>query len=64
MRSVRPVLEQLEVRRLLSAATVQALPFNLDFGSDRGELVDKDGRLTDYGERVTRPPGLKVNPYA
>ncbi len=43
-----PVLESLEERRLFSASTIQTLPFALDFGSDRGELVDKDGQGTGF----------------
>src|SRR5262245_56869227 len=43
-----PVLENLEGRRLLSASTVQTLPFNLDFSSDKGEILDKDGQGTGF----------------
>jgi len=43
-----PVIEGLEDRRLLSTTTVQTLPFSLDFSSDRGELLDKDGQGTGF----------------
>ena len=35
-----------QLRRLMAASTIQPLPFLLDFGSTRGELVDKDGQGT------------------
>src|SRR5438045_3870332 len=47
-RAARPIIESLEGRQLLSAATIQTLPFNLDFSSDRGELLDKDGQGTGF----------------
>ena len=40
-----PVLEDLEGRQLFSGA-VQTLPFNLDFSSDQGGILDKDGQGT------------------
>lgn len=44
----KPIVEDLEQRRHLDANTVQTLPFVLDFGSNRGELVDKDGQGTGF----------------
>ncbi|HEX8521614.1 MAG TPA: choice-of-anchor D domain-containing protein [Tepidisphaeraceae bacterium] len=43
-----PVIESLEQRSLFSAATIQPLPYVLDFSSDRGEVVDKDGQGTGF----------------
>ena len=33
---------------MLAANTIQTLPFFLDFGTDRAELVDKDGQGTGF----------------
>lgn len=44
----KPIVEDLEQRRHLDANTIQALPFLLDFGSNRGELVDRDGQGTGF----------------
>jgi hypothetical protein len=43
-----PVIERLEDRRLFAIDTVQTLPFALDFSSDRGGLLDKDGSGTGF----------------
>ena len=32
----------------MDASTVQALPFNLDFSSAKGDVLDKDGQATGY----------------
>jgi fibronectin type 3 domain-containing protein len=59
---VIPVLEQLEERRLFSASTIQTLPFALDFNSDRGELVDKDGEGTGFTRVQTNKNGTEYQP--
>src|SRR5262245_40953957 len=41
-------LENLEARQMLSTSTIQALPFVLDFNSDRAEILDKDGQGTGF----------------
>lgn len=46
--AIAPVLEGLETRQLFDASTVQSLPWNLDFSTDRGELLDKDGQGTGF----------------
>src|SRR5688500_5044078 len=43
-----PIVESLEGRRMFATTTIQTLPFSLDFGSDRGELLDKDGQGTGF----------------
>jgi hypothetical protein len=48
-----PILEDLESRQMLSTSTIETLPYNLDFSSDKGELVDKDGQGTGFS---TPPP--------
>ncbi len=52
-----PVIETLEDRRLYSATTIQALPFALDFSSDRGEIVDKDNQGTGFTRIQTNKLG-------
>src|SRR5947208_2861991 len=52
-----PVLENLEERRLLSTSTVQTLPFSLDFSSDKGEILDKDGQGTGFTRMQTNKNG-------
>ncbi len=47
-RACRPVIEALESRQLLSASTIQTLPFNLDFTSDRGDIADMNGLGTGF----------------
>src|SRR5437870_1168709 len=44
------IVEILECRRLLAGypLIVQALPFSLDFSSDQGRLLDKDGQGTGF----------------
>jgi len=49
----KPIVEDLEFRKLMGADTVQAVPFLLDFGSTRGELVDKDGQGTGFTRTQT-----------
>ncbi|HRK32662.1 MAG TPA: hypothetical protein PLD59_16480, partial [Tepidisphaeraceae bacterium] len=44
----KPIVEDLEARKLMGADTIQALPFLLDFNSNRDELVDKDGQGTGF----------------
>jgi fibronectin type 3 domain-containing protein len=60
--AVIPVLEQLEDRRLFSTSTIQTLPFSLDFGSDRGELVDKDGQGTGFTRVQANKLGNEYQP--
>jgi regulation of enolase protein 1 (concanavalin A-like superfamily)/fibronectin type 3 domain-containing protein len=43
-----PLFQLLENRQLFGSDTVQTLPFLLDFGSDKGELLDKDGQGTGF----------------
>ncbi|MCS7034412.1 MAG: choice-of-anchor D domain-containing protein, partial [Phycisphaerae bacterium] len=43
-----PVLEGLEIRKLFGIDTIQSLPFLLDFSTDRGELIDRDGQGTGF----------------
>src|SRR3954466_6718517 len=57
-----PVLETLEGRRLFSATTIQSLPFILDFGSDRGEVLDKDGQGTGFTRVQTNKLGTEYQP--
>src|SRR5688500_12591390 len=47
-RACIPVIENLEDRRMFAVRTVQALPYIVDFNSDRGELHDKDGERTGF----------------
>src|SRR5256885_2278516 len=60
--AVIPVLETLEDRRLLSSTTVQALPFVLDFSSDRGEILDKDGQGTGFTRVQANKLGNEYQP--
>jgi len=48
MSAAIPVIQQLEGRRMLSTSTVQSVPFLLDFSSDKGEIIDKDGQGTGF----------------
>jgi len=57
-----PVFEGLEVRKHLDANTVQQLPFILDFSSDRGELVDKDGQGTGFTRVQVNSLGNQYQP--
>src|SRR6266545_4758280 len=57
-----PVLEALEGRTLFSATTIQTLPFLLDFSSDRGEVVDKDGQGTGFTRVQTNKLGTQYQP--
>ncbi|MFT3789003.1 MAG: hypothetical protein QM770_22990 [Tepidisphaeraceae bacterium] len=44
-KAFKPTLEQLELRSMMNAATVQALPFKLDFNQNVADsLLDKDGQ--------------------
>src|SRR5688500_17962453 len=61
-RACRPVIESLEGRRLLSASTIQSLPFFLDFGSDRGELLDADGQGTGFTRVQANKNGNEYQP--
>src|SRR5438552_12814422 len=54
-----PVLENMEARQMLSATTIQTLPFVLDFGSDRGEILDKDGQGTGFTRIQTNKLGTE-----
>src|SRR5256885_15171644 len=56
------VLEGLEGRRLLSTSTVQTLPFNLDFSSDKGEIFDKDGQGTGFTRVQANKNGDQYQP--
>ncbi|MDQ3441627.1 MAG: Ig-like domain-containing protein, partial [Planctomycetota bacterium] len=56
-----PVIESLEGRRLFATTTIQPLPFALDFGSDRGELLDKDGQGTGFTRVQTNKNGNQYN---
>ena len=58
----RPVVEALEARQLLSASTIQTLPFSLDFSSDRGEIADKDGQGTGFTIVQTNKLGTQYQP--
>ena len=58
----RAVIETLEDRRLMSASTVQTLPFDLDFTSDRGELLDKDGEGTGFTRVQANKLGNEYQP--
>src|SRR5205823_12834853 len=58
----RTVVEQLEGRRLLSINTIQNLPFVLDFDSDRGELLDKDGQGTGFTRVQANKNGNQYQP--
>src|SRR5438067_10530346 len=58
----RSVFEQLEQRQMLSTTTVQTLPFNLDFGADRGELTDKDGQGTGFTRVQANTAGNQYQP--
>jgi regulation of enolase protein 1 (concanavalin A-like superfamily) len=57
-----PVLEDLERRELLSGSTIQTLPFILDFGSDRGEITDKDGQGTGFTRIQANKLGTEYAP--
>src|SRR5689334_15840472 len=61
-RACRPVIEALEVRQLMSTSTIQTLPFNLDFSSDRGEIVDKDGQGTGFTRIQANKNGTEYQP--
>ncbi|MGB7156561.1 MAG: choice-of-anchor D domain-containing protein, partial [Tepidisphaeraceae bacterium] len=56
-----PVIESLEGRRFFSASTIQTLPFVLDFGSDRGEVLDKDGQGTGFTRIQTNKNGTQYD---
>lgn len=56
------VLEDLEGRRMLSTSTVQTLPFSLDFSSDKGEILDKDGQGTGFTRVQTNKNGDQYQP--
>src|SRR5436309_15823293 len=56
------VLEGLEGRRLLSSSTVQILPFTLDFSSDKGEILDKDGQGTGFTRLQVNKNGDQYQP--
>src|SRR2546430_10246066 len=56
------VLEGLEGRRLLSTSTVQTLPFTLDFSSDKGEILDKDGQGTGLTRLQANKNGNQYQP--
>ena len=57
-----PIVERLEGRQMFSTTTVQTLPFTLDFGSDRGELLDKDGQGTGFTRVQANKLGTDYNP--
>src|SRR6476646_5654409 len=61
-RACRPVIELLENRQLMSASSIQTLPFNLDFPSDRGEIVDKDGQGTGFTRVQANKNGTEYQP--
>src|SRR4051794_14437027 len=54
--------EMLEGRQLLSTTTVQTLPFTLDFGSDKGEILDKDGQGTGLTRVQANTAGNQYQP--
>jgi regulation of enolase protein 1 (concanavalin A-like superfamily) len=54
-----PVLEDLEGRQLF--ATIQALPYNLDFSSDKGGILDKDGTGTGFTNVQANKNGTQYN---
>ena len=56
------VFERLELRQHLDANTIQTLPFLLDFGSDRGELVDRDGQGTGFTRTQSNNFGNSYQP--
>src|SRR5213075_1251771 len=60
--AARPVIESLEGRALFSATTIQTLRFLLDFNSDRGELVDKDGEGTGFTRVQANKLGNEYQP--
>src|SRR5438128_1948510 len=57
-------MDALEQRRLLSGfpQIVQSLPFSLDFSSDRGRLLDKDGQGTGFTWVQTNGAGDEYQP--
>jgi hypothetical protein len=57
-----PVVEALEGRRLLSASTIQTLPFLLDFNSQRGGLIDKDGEGIGFTRVQANKNGNEYQP--
>src|SRR3954469_9380233 len=58
----QPIIEMLEGRRMLSSSTVQSLPFLLDFSTDRGELLDKDGEGTGFTRVQANNLGTEYQP--
>jgi glucose/arabinose dehydrogenase len=62
-RAVDAVLfEHLEGRRLLAIDTIQTLPFILDFSSDQGEILDKDGEGTGFTRLQENKLGNQYQP--
>jgi len=59
--AVSTVIESLEGRSLFSASTIQSLPFVLDFSSDRGEVLDKDGQGTGFTRIQTNRLGTEYD---
>ena len=57
-----PVIENLETRQHMDASTVQTLPFNLDFSSAKGDVLDKDGRATGYTRVQANTLGNEYRP--
>src|SRR5881396_1442550 len=56
--------EALECRRLLAGypLLVQVLPFSLDFSSDQGRLLDKDGQGTGFNWVQSNGAGSEYRP--
>ena len=44
---------------MFATSTIQTLPFTLDFSSDRGELLDKDGQGTGFTRVQTNKLGTE-----
>src|SRR5688572_1559004 len=57
--AIRPVIEDLEGRRLMAAVP---LPFVLDFGSQSGGLVDKNGEGTGFARVQENKLGTAYQP--
>src|SRR5437016_11557165 len=57
-----PIIETLEGRQLFSASTIQSLPFLLDFSTDKGELLDKDGQGTGFTRVQANKLGSEYQP--
>src|SRR5215217_3810336 len=57
-----PVVDSLEDRRMFSATTIQPLPYLLDFGTDQGEVLDRDGQGTGFTRLQANKLGNEYQP--